>query len=77
MVITDGSIRFHDLNGLLYNPDWLTTAYKHVKQNAGSKTAGCDGINMRDYEEDFEDNLRELRESLRQERLSPYQYGEG
>ena len=56
MVITDGSIRFHDLYGLLYNPDWLFTAYEHVKRNAGSKTAGCDGITMGDFEKNLENN---------------------
>jgi len=71
MVVTDGSIRFHDLYGLLCNPDWLTTAHKHVKQNAGSKTAGCDGINMRDFDENFEDNFRELRESLKAGTFEP------
>jgi RNA-directed DNA polymerase len=71
MVVTDGSIRFCDLYGLLYNPDWLTTAYRHVKQNAGSKTAGCDGISMRDFDENFEGNFRELRESLKAGTFEP------
>jgi RNA-directed DNA polymerase len=71
MVITDRSIRFHDLYGLLYNPDWLYTAYRKVKQNAGSKTAGCDGITMRDFEEHLEINLQKLRESLKAGTFEP------
>jgi RNA-directed DNA polymerase len=71
MVVTDGSIRFHDLYGLLYNPDWLFAAYRHVKQNAGSKTAGCDGITMKDFEEKLEDNLQELRETLKSGMFEP------
>jgi RNA-directed DNA polymerase len=71
MVITDGSIRFHDLYGLLHNPDWLYTAYRSVKQNAGSKTAGCDGITMRDFEENLEDNLLKLRETLKAGKFEP------
>jgi RNA-directed DNA polymerase len=71
MVVTDGSIRFHDLYGLLYNPEWLGAAHKHVKQNAGSKTAGCDGITMKDFDEDFEENFEALRRALKAEMFEP------
>lgn len=72
MVVTEESIRFHDLFGLLYNPDWLFTAYRHVKQNAGSKTAGCDGITMRDFDENLESNFQRLRESLKAGMFEPF-----
>jgi hypothetical protein len=76
MVITDGSIRFQDLYGLLHNPDWLYTAYKHVKRNAGSKTAGCDGMNMGDFEEKLEENSRNSEKPSRQKCLNPFRYGD-
>ena len=42
----DKERKFYDLYGLLCNMDWLRLAQERVAQNAGSKTAGCDGINM-------------------------------
>jgi hypothetical protein len=36
--------RFGDLFGLLGDEDWLRLAHDHVARNAGSKTAGCDGM---------------------------------
>jgi group II intron reverse transcriptase/maturase len=71
MVVTDGSIRFKDLYGLLYNPEWISAAYGKVRQNAGSKTAGCDGMTMKDFEEHLERNLQALREDLKAERFEP------
>ena len=56
--------RFGDLFGLLCNTDWLWLAHDYVAQNAGSKTAGCDGIDMARFDECLEHNLHSLRESL-------------
>ena len=56
--------RFDDLFSLICREDWLMLAHDHVAGNAGSKTAGCDGINLRVFDEDLEDNLKNLRESL-------------
>ena len=56
--------RFDDLFSLICREDWLMLAHDHVASNAGSQTAGCDGINLRVFDEDLEDNLKELRESL-------------
>jgi RNA-directed DNA polymerase len=63
----DPGHKFGDLCGLLCDSDWLRLTHDHVAQNAGSKTAGCDGINMAAFDEDLEGNLRRLRESLRSE----------
>jgi len=67
----DKSNKFSDLYNLLYDEDWLRTAQAHVRQNAGSRTAGCDGMTMRMFEEDLEGNLKELRESLKEQRFEP------
>jgi len=63
--------RFDDLFSLICREDWLMLAHDHVASNAGSKTAGCDGINMRAYDEDLEGNLRDLRESLKNGTFRP------
>lgn len=57
--------KFDDLYGLLCNPDWLRQAHDNVAQNAGSKTAGCDGMNMAEFDEDLEVNLDRLRQALK------------
>jgi RNA-directed DNA polymerase len=64
--------RFEDLYGLLCNKDWLKLAHDYVAQNAGSVTAGCDGINMKDFDENLESNLQRLREELKEDRFQPY-----
>jgi RNA-directed DNA polymerase len=64
--------KFFDLYHLLYDKDWLRLAHDYVAQNAGSKTAGCDGINMRLFDEDLESNLRCLAEELKSETFEPF-----
>src|SRR5262249_57771776 len=63
--------RFDDLFSLIGREDWLMLAHDHVASNAGSETAGCDGINMRTFDEDLEGNLRGLREDLKKETFRP------
>jgi RNA-directed DNA polymerase len=67
----DKTHRFYDLYHLLYHEDWLRTAQAHVRQNAGSQTAGCDGVTMKDFEENFEDNLKRLQEAIQRNRFEP------
>jgi RNA-directed DNA polymerase len=67
----DRSKIFSDLYNLLYDKDWLQTAQAHVRQNAGSQTAGCDGMTMRVFEENLEENLKELRDALKEQRFEP------
>jgi RNA-directed DNA polymerase len=69
--VQDKTHRFYDLYHLLYDDDWLRTAQNHVRQNAGSRTAGCDGMTMQDFEEDLEGNLKRLREALKTNRFEP------
>jgi len=59
--------KFGDLYSLICREDWLRLACAYVAQNVGSKTAGCDGICMSDFESDLEGNLARLQEALRSE----------
>src|SRR5215470_7541158 len=63
---------FFDLYHLLYDKEWLRLAHDHVKQNAGSKTAGCDGITMKDFDEHLEDHLQQLAQALKAQAFEPY-----
>jgi RNA-directed DNA polymerase len=67
----DKTRQFGDVSNLLYDEDWLRTAQAHVKQNAGSRTAGCDGMVMRRFEENLEENLKRLREDLKAGTFEP------
>jgi RNA-directed DNA polymerase len=68
----DKEHRFFDLYHLMYDTDWLRLAHDYVKQNAGSKTAGCDGIRMSIFDEQLIENLQRLAEELRQEIFEPH-----
>jgi RNA-directed DNA polymerase len=60
----DQGRKFHGLYDLICREDWLRLASAYVAQNAGSKTAGCDGVDMSAFEADLEGNLERLREAL-------------
>ena len=63
--------RFEDVFNLLDDEDGLRTAHAHVRQHAGSRTAGCDGVVMRHFEENLEGNLQGLGKGLTAERCEP------
>jgi RNA-directed DNA polymerase len=63
----DKGMRFFDLYHLLYDRNWLLLAHDYVKQNAGSVTAGCDGINMEIWDENLEQNQEQLAQELQSE----------
>jgi RNA-directed DNA polymerase len=67
----DKELRFFDLYHLLHQEDWIGTAQVHVKRNVGSRTAGCDGVTMRGFEEDLEGNLRNLQKTIKEGRFEP------
>lgn len=67
----DKNKRFYGLYDLLYDKDWLRLAHDHVAQNAGSITAGCDGITMQAFDEQLEENLQLLAHELRTETFIP------
>src|ERR671922_299167 len=69
--IQDKERKFYGLYDLLYDRDWLRLAHGYVKQNAGSITAGCDGINMAIFDENLEENLRTITEELKSETFKP------
>jgi RNA-directed DNA polymerase len=63
--------KFGSLYSLLYNEDWLRTAYEHVRQNAGKQTAGCDGMPMGTWEANLEYNQQKLRADLKAATFEP------
>ena len=68
----DKQRKFYGLYQLLYDRDWLRLAHDYVEQNAGSVTAGYDGINLRLYDEKLEENLQQLTTELKSESFTPY-----
>jgi RNA-directed DNA polymerase len=67
----DKERKFYGLYDLLYDGDWLRLAHDYVKQNAGSITAGCDGLNMDTFDEGLEGNLQRIIEELKAETFQP------
>src|SRR4029450_8941092 len=67
----DQNRKITDLYSLLCNMDWLRVAHKHVMTNAGRETAGIDGISIRTFNENLEDNLKKLRDALKAKTFEP------
>jgi len=65
----DKERKFYNLYDLICDMDWLRLAHAYVEQNAGSKTAGCDGIDMSEFNQNLEGNLLNLLTSLQTETL--------
>jgi len=61
----DKDKQFKDLFNLVCNKDWLRVAYEKVKRNAGSVTAGVDGINIYGFEKNLEGQLDRIHQALR------------
>lgn len=64
--------RFDDLFSLITRRDWLLQAHDHVASNAGSETAGCDGITMTVFDEDLESHLQAIQEDLKGGKFRPH-----
>jgi RNA-directed DNA polymerase len=64
--------KFGDLFHLICRTDWLLQAHDHVASNAGSKTAGCDGITMGDFDQDLDRRIQVLREDLKGGTFQPH-----
>jgi len=58
-------LRLHDLYHLLYDPEWLFQAYRNIRTNAGSRTAGCDGMNLSAFEIGLEERIQSLADELK------------
>lgn len=67
----DPSFRFNDIYNLMCYPGWLDRAYRSVKSNSGSGTAGVDGQTLQDFEEDLDENLNTLSKELKAESYDP------
>jgi RNA-directed DNA polymerase len=65
----DKERKFYGLFDLVCQEDWLRLAHDYVAQNAGCKTGGCDGVNMKEFDEDLEGNLNRLRETLQSDKF--------
>ena len=63
--------KFGDLFNLICRTDWLLQAHDHVASNAGSKTAGCDGITMGDFDQDLDHQTQVLRGQLKGGEFQP------
>lgn len=68
----DKEHRFRNLYATICDMDWLRLAHDYVAQNAGNVTAGCDGINMKVFDEDLERNLQGIAEELKSKNFQPH-----
>jgi len=67
----DPEFRFDNIYRFLYTREFLSRAYRNVKSNSGSRTAGIDGQTMEDFEEDLGSHLSDLRKSLKSQSYDP------
>jgi RNA-directed DNA polymerase len=69
--IADPGRRFDDLSNLVYDPAFLTVAWRRVRGNKGARTAGVDGVAPRSIVFGAEELLVGLREDLKARRFVP------
>ena len=67
----DHNCCFDDLYNLVYDPAFLTVAWRRVRGNKGARTAGIDGVAPRSISIGAEKLLCELREDLKTRRFVP------
>ena len=67
----DPGRRFDDLFNLVYDPAFLTVAWRRVRGNKGARTAGVDGVAPRSIVAGEETFLRQLRDDLKARRFEP------
>ncbi len=65
-------LRLHDLYHLLYDVEWLCCAYERVASNKGSRSAGCDGLTLSNFQQNLQDRLRELANELKTQHFQPH-----
>jgi RNA-directed DNA polymerase len=66
----DKERKVYGLFDLISDMDWLRLAHDYVARNAGSKTAGCDGVVMTEFDEDLERNLQSLHLALESDKFA-------
>lgn len=69
--MTDHNRCFDDLYNLVYDPAFLTVAWRRVRGNKGARTAGIDGVAPRSVSIGAEKLLCGLREDLKTRRFVP------
>jgi RNA-directed DNA polymerase len=68
----DHDRQFDDLYNLVYDPAFLTTGWEQVKSNKGARSAGVDGVTVRDIERrGTEAFLEALQADLRRKEFHP------
>lgn len=67
----DTERKFYGLFDLMLEEEWMKLAHDRVARNAGSITAGCDGITMKDFDENLEENLQQLIDDLQAGTFEP------
>ena len=68
---TDPGRCFDDLYNLVYDPAFLTVAWRRVRGNRGARTAGVDGVTPRSVGSRMEKLLVGLRDDLKSRRFVP------
>lgn len=64
--------KFGDLFNLISDPRWLDAAFESVRRNAGSVTAGVDGVRAAEFQRDRESNIARLSRELRDGAFGPH-----
>ena len=67
----DPGHRFDDVFNLVYDPAFLTVAWRRVRGNKGARTAGVDGVAPRSVSSRAEKLLRGLRDDLKARQFVP------
>ena len=62
---------FDDLYNLVYDPAFLTVAWRRVRTNKGARTGGVDGVKPRSVASGVEKLLVGLRDDLKARRFVP------
>jgi RNA-directed DNA polymerase len=63
--------QFENLYGMLCNEVWLRAAAHKTLRNAGSVTAGVDGMTKSNFLGDFDGNINGLKEALKAKTFEP------
>lgn len=68
----DKELKFFDIYHFLYDKNWLRSAHDNVYSNTGSKTAGCDGINIKQFDNNLESNIQDIADEIKSCTFEPH-----